>query len=79
MDGIGVDKLQSVSRAILYALRIAVAEVALEYLADKRMIRNVAERAGILAHLAADALAVIDDYRIVLIAGDGLYRADLHA
>lgn len=79
MDGVGVDKLQRVSRAVLYALRIAVAEVALEHLADKRMIRNVAERAGILAHLAADALAVIDNYRTMLVAGDGLHRADLHA
>ena len=79
MDRVSVDEFEGMTRTVLYALRIAVAEVALEYLPESRVIRNVAERAGILAHLAADTFAVIDDYRVVFIAGDGLYRADLHA
>lgn len=79
MDRVSIDKLESMARAELYAFRIAVAQVALEYLLKSRMIRDVAERACVLAHLAADALVVIDDNCIELVAGDGFNRAYLHA
>ena len=79
MDSVGIDKFESVTRAELYALRIAVAEVAFEYLPESRMIRNVAERTCVLAHLAPDAFVVVHYYRAVLIAADGFYRAYLHA
>ena len=79
MDGIRVDEFESVTRAELNALRVAVAEVALEHLPERRMIRDVAERASVLAHLAADAFLIIDDYGVVLIACNGLYRTYLHA
>ena len=79
MDGIRVDEFESMTRAELDALRVAVAEVALEHLPECRMIRDVAERACVLAHLAADALAVVDDNCVVLITGDGFDRTYLHA
>ena len=79
MDRVSIDKLESMARAELYAFRIAVAQVALEYLLESRMIRDVSERASILAHLAADALVVIDYNCVVLVACDGFYRAYLHA
>ena len=79
MDRIGVDELESVARAEPDAFRIAVAEVAFEHLSESRMIRDVAERTSVLAHLASYALVVIDDNSIVLIAGDGFYRTYLHA
>ena len=79
MDGIRVYELEGMTRAELDTLRISVAEVALEYLLESRVIRDVAERASVLAHLAADTLVVVDNDRIVCVACDGLYRADLHA
>ena len=79
MDRIRINEFECVARAEFYALRITVAQVALKYLFKRRMVRDVAKRACVLAHLASYALAVVDDNSIVVVACDGLYRAYLHA
>lgn len=79
MDGICVCEFQRVTRTEFNTLRISVAEIALKYLLKSRMIRDVAERACVLAHLAAYALVVVDDNSVVVIASDGFNRTYFHA
>lgn len=79
MDRVCVHKLQCVSGTVLDTLRISAAEVALEDSAYHRVVRDIAERTCIGAHLTADTFVVVDDDRIVLIPGDRTDRTYLHA
>ena len=85
-DGNGLNLTKEVRDGILnhqWNLRPSTLEGQIVRFCDKIAYINHdiddAERAGILTHLAADALLVVDDNCVVFIAGDGFYRTYLHA